>query len=438
MERVPRLTPPTRARHGVVAFTLALVAVAYLDRVCIATAAPAIRAELDLDDAAMGLIFSAFTFAYALFEVPSGWMADRFGARVTLTRIVVWWSLMTAATGLALGFTSLLVIRLLFGVGEAGAFPSMARVYARWLPRAERGRMFGLAIMTGAFAGAVTQPLVVGLLAVTGWRRAFALFGVVGLVWAVGWWRWFRDDPGAHPATNEAERDLIRAGGAEIRVRESLPWRRIVASRTLLALCAMYAGAIYGWYFYLTWLPTYLLRARGFDLAQVGWLAALPLVAIGIGVLGGGWVSDALTRYFGARAGRRVPGLVGLPLAALAIAGAIVTSVPLHAALFLAAAAGLAALGVAPAWAVCLEIGGVHAGVVSGAMNTFGNLGGAASPIVVGLSLQRWHSWEAPLWSVAGCYLLAAVAWLAIDPGRIIDCSTTQAAARGTTPLPRP
>lgn len=411
----PLASAPTRARHRVVAFMLALVAVAYLDRVCIATAAPAMRAELGLGDAAMGLVFSAFTFAYALFEVPSGWMADRFGARVTLTRIVAWWSLMTAATGLAAGFASLLMIRLLFGLGEAGAFPSMARVYARWLPRAERGRMFGLAIMTGAFAGAVTQPLVVALLGVTTWRHAFALFGVVGLGWAVAWWRWFRDDPHQHPAANAAERRLISAGGAETRVRDELPWRRLLRSRTLLALCLMYAGAIYGWYFYLTWLPTYLLRGRGFDLTQVGWLAALPLLAIGLGVLAGGWTSDALAYRFGARTGRRLPGLVGLPLAALAIVGALTTPAPLVSALLLAAAAGLAALGVAPAWAVCLEIGGVHAGVVSGAMNTFGNLGGALSPVVVGFALERWHSWEAPLWSVAAGYAIAAVAWLAID-----------------------
>ena len=412
---------PTRARHRVVGFMLALVGVAYLDRVCIATAAPAMRAELGLSDGQMGLVFSAFTFAYALFEMPSGWMADRFGARVTLTRIVVWWSVMTAATGLALGFASLLVIRLLFGLGEAGAFPSMARVYARWLPRAERGRMFGLAIMTGAFAGAATQPLVVALLGVTSWRHAFAVFGVVGLGWALAWWRWFRDDPNQHPAANDAERRLISAGGAETRARDALPWRRLLRNRTLLALCTMYAGAIYGWYFYLTWLPTYLLRARGFDLTQVGWLAALPLIAIGVGVLVGGWASDVLARHVGAGAARRAPGLVGLPLAALAIVGALTTVVPLRAAFLLAAAAGLAALGVAPAWAVCLEIGGVHAGVVSGAMNTFGNLGGALSPVVVGFALERWHSWEAPLWSVAAGYAAAAVAWLAIDPTHSID-----------------
>src|SRR5512139_4288708 len=135
----PMAAPPSRARHAVLGFTLVLTAVAYLDRVCIATAAPAMKLELHLSDAEMGYVFSAFTFAYALFEVPSGWLADRFGPRLMLTRIVIWWSAMTALTGLASGFRSLLAVRFLFGVGEAGAFPSMARVYSRWLPASERG-----------------------------------------------------------------------------------------------------------------------------------------------------------------------------------------------------------------------------------------------------------------------------------------------------------
>ena len=178
----------------------------------------------------------------------------------------------------------------------------------------------------------------------------------------------------------------------------------------------MYGGAIYGWYFYITWLPTYLLRARGFDMTQVGWLAALPLLSIAAGVLAGGWMSDLLARRWGVRRGRRTPGLIGLPLAAAAILGAVTTARPMAAALLLACAAGLAALGVAPAWAVCLEIGGRHAGVVSGAMNTFGNLGGALSPVVVGLCLQRWGSWNTPLLTVAVFYVVAGVCWLGIDP----------------------
>ena len=408
----------TRVRCGVLAGTLALTAVAYLDRVCIATAAPAMKADLGLSDAQMGYVFSAFTLAYALFEVPSGWLADRFGARLMLTRIVIWWSAMTAATGLAGGFASLFFVRLLFGMGEAGTFPSISRVYARWLPAQARGRAFGLALMAAALGGAVTQPLVVALLNRFHWRHSFPIFGLVGILWAGIWFWWFRDDPHTHPGVNAEEIRLI--GTAPALAHGAVPWAQVIRSRSLLALCIMYGGAIYGWYFYLTWLPTYLLRARGFDLQQVGWLGALPYLSIAGGVLAGGWLSDHLGHRWGARVGRRLPGLIGLPLAAVAIVGAVATSVPLVAALLLAAAAGLAALGVAPAWAVCLEIGGRHAGVVSGAMNTFGNLGGALSPVVVGLCLQRWGSWNAPLLTVALFYLVAAACWLRIDPDTAI------------------
>ena len=412
---------PSRARHTAVGFTLVLAAIAYLDRICISTAAPAIRAELGLGDAEMGFVFSAFTLTYALFEVPSGWFADRFGARVTLTRIVIWWSAMTAATGLAGGLVSLLAVRLLFGVGEAGMFPATARAFARWLPAAERGRAFGLLIMTAALGGAAAQPLVVALLRQMSWRQAFPIFGSLGVLWAVAWWRWFRDDPAEHGGVNATELATILAGRREMPHHEPVPWGLVVRNRTLFALCVMYGAGIYGWYFYLTWLPTYLLRARGFDLSHVGWLAALPLVAIAAGVFTGGWLSDLLARRWGSRAGRRAPGLVGFPLAAVAVTAAVLTPSPILSAWFLAAAAGLAALGVAPAWAVCLEIGGPHAGVVSGAMNTFGNLGGTLSPTVVGLSLGRWNSWSAPLASVALFYLVAAVAWLAIDPAKRVE-----------------
>jgi MFS family permease len=197
-----------------------------------------------------------------------------------------------------------------------------------------------------------------------------------------------------------------------------------------MALCAMYFGAIYGWYFYLTWLPTYLLRARGFDLAAVGWLAALPLLGIATGSLVGGALADLLARRFGLRVGLRTPGVVGLPLAALAILAAVSTRDPHTSALCLAAAAGLAALGVAPAWSVCLAIGGRHAGVVSGAMNTFGNLGGVMSPIVVGWCLTLWGSWEAPLHTVAALYAFAALCWLGVDPTRSLDVPESAAPAR--------
>jgi len=234
---------------------------------------------------------------------------------------------------------------------------------------------------------------------------------------------WFRDDPHHHRGVNAAELALI--GADPPAPYPPVPWRSLLRHRGLLALCLMYGGAIYGWYFYLTWLPTYLLRARGFELRSVGWLASLPLLAIAFGVLAGGWLSDLLSPRTGPAAARRLPGLLGLPAAALCVLGAVATPAPQTAAFLLAAAAGLAALGVAPAWAVCLEIGGLHAGVVSGAMNMFGNLGGALSPLVVGWSLEARGSWDAPLVSVACLYLLAATCWLSIDPRKRLTGATS-------------
>jgi MFS family permease len=416
MDAAPRAS---RARHVVLGFALAAMGVAYLDRVAISSAAPAVKAELGLSDTEMGLVFSAFTLAYALFEVPSGWLADRFGARWMLTRIVLWWSAMTAATGAATGFASLVTIRWLFGMGEAGVLPSLSRAFSRWLPPQDRGRAFGLTLMAAALGGAATQPLVVALLERISWRHAFPIFGSVGVVWAAAWLWWFRDEPRQHRGVNAAELALI--GGEPPAPHPRVPWAKLAGSRGMIALCAMYFGAIYGWYFYITWLPTYLLRGRGFDFQAMGWLASLPLLAIAAGSVVGGSLSDLLVRRFGLRAGLRAPGLVGLPLAGLCVLAAIATPDGRSAALLLAGAAGCAALGIAPAWSVCLAIGGRHAGVVSGAMNTFGNLGGALSPVVMGAVLERFGSWDLSLYSVAALYGLAALCWLGIDPASPID-----------------
>ncbi len=400
-------------------FVLTLTAIAYLDRVCISTSAKDMMHDLSMDKVQMGYIFSAFTLAYALFEVPSGWLADRFGPRLMLTRIVVGWSLMTMATGLAWSFISLLMIRLLFGIGEAGMFPGLARVFARWLPAQHRGSAFGFSVMSAAIGGALTPPLVVYLLKVIHWRHTFFIFGLVGVVWAVAWYVWFRDDPHHHSSVSREELEAI--GTEPPKPHPSVPWAKVIWNRNMAFICIMYFGAIYGWYFYLTWLPTYLQEARHFNITEAGWLSMLPMIGIGVGVFSGGWVSDWLRPWIGLRWGRRLPGLIGFPLAALMVLAAVKTLDPKTSAVLFGLAAGLAAFGVAPGWATCLDIGGEHSGVVSGAMNMFGNFGGALSPVVIGVCVQKYGSWDMPLLTLAAFYVMTALTWLIIDPERPIE-----------------
>lgn len=412
---MPDSSRATWVRHGVLFLVLAVTAISYLDRVCISMTGPAMQKDLGLSNKQLGLVFSAFTFAYAAFEIPAGWLADRFGPRLMLARVVIWWSLLTAATGLVGGFASLLVVRFLFGAGEAGVFPGLSRVFSRWLPSDWRGNAFGLAVMTALLGGAVTQKLTAHLLGVLhgNWRMIFYLYSVVGLVWAVVWYAWFRDEPHHHKSVNVAELEVI--GTRPPAKHPPVPWKNLMCSRPMLLLCAMYFSVIYGWYFFLTWLPKYLLEARGFDLKTTGQLAMLPLLCMAVGVATGGFASDALVRRIGRRWGRRIPGLIGMPVAAVLTVAAVQTGDPRMSAYLFAVAAGLATFGVAPGWAACLDIGGQHVGVVTGTMNTFGNLGGTAMPLLMGYCLEWWGSWNISLMSVAFFYLVAAVCWLGID-----------------------
>lgn len=404
-----------RARYTLLRYTFALSIITYIDRVCISSAAPAIREDLGLTAVQMGWVFSAFTFAYAAFEIPSGWLGDVLGPRKVLMRIVLWWSAFTAASGLAWNFLSLLTARFLFGAGEAGAFPNISRSFASWFPVRERGTAHGVVFLGTRLGAAVSPPLVVAIIAWLGWRAGFVVFGALGIVWSVFWWRWFRDDPADHPSVTHAELAVIQEG-ARTGPLPALRWRDLL-DLNLATICLMYFCVGYGLYFYLTWLPTYFKEARGFSTVQAAWLASLVLAASGTAAMAGGWLTDALVRRYGLKVGRSIGG-VAMPFSGACILAAALTSEPLVAAAWMAIAAAAADLCLSPSWAMCHDVGGEAAGTVTGAMNTFGNLGGAISPLVVGYSVQLWGSWTTPLLVTAGVYVIGGVLTLCVNPSR--------------------
>ncbi|MFN7945733.1 MAG: MFS transporter [Blastocatellia bacterium] len=411
---------PTSVRFTVLWLIFTLAVITFLDRLCIAAAAPFITSEFNFSPSQMGWIFSAFTFAYAAFEIPSGWMGDRFGTRVVLTRIVLWWSAFTILTGAATGFWSLLALRFLFGAGEAGAFPNIARTVAQWFPAAEQGRGLSVSFIGLAVGSAITAPLVFTLVERVGWRWSFVIFGLPGAVWVWAWQRWFRDRPEEHPAVNQAELSLIRSGVShEKEPPHSLhiPWARLLTSRNLMLICAMYFAYGYGLYFYLTWLPTWLIRARGFSADYARWFASLPWVLSAGAFWCGGWLTDRLARQTGnlklARCGVGAAGYLASAVVLLAVA---LVEDRVTAAVLVALALCCQTLTISAAWAVCLDVGRRQAGLVTGFMNTAGNIGGAIAPLVVGYAVQEWKSWTIPFYVMAGVFAFGAVMWLMVNP----------------------
>jgi MFS transporter, ACS family, glucarate transporter len=399
------------------AFVLAIIT--YLDRVCISIAAPYIVRDLGLTMLQMGTAFSAFTLAYSLFEVPSGWLGDRIGARRVLARIVVWWSVFTMLTGLVRGFGSLVAIRFLFGAGEAGAFPNLARSFSTWFPPRERGMANGVLFFGTRLGGALAAPAVLVLIGWWGWRACFLAFGVLGFLWVAWWLRSYRDRPSDHPDIDAAELSWITAD-QPITGTPPTPWASLLTSANLYAICAMYFGYAYGLYFYFTWLPTYLNRELGFSQVGSGFFASLPFVLAGLANLAGGWTTDRLARSRGLRHARVTLGSVSFATSGALILASTVGNDPIAKALLLAAALGAADFALSACWAVCLDIGATHAGVVTGFMNTVGNIGGFIGPIVVGYMVDRWQSWTMPLYLTAAVYGLGALAWLAINPNKRI------------------
>ncbi len=408
---------PTRARDIAVIYTIVLAIITYVDRVCISMAAPSIQRDLGLTPIQMGWAFSVFGWSYALLEVPGGWLADRMGPRRVLMRIVIWWSFFTAATGWAWNFTSLIVTRTLFGAGEAGAFPNMTRIFTTWLPAQERERAQATLWLASRWGGALTPLLVAYILQFLSWRRTFELFGVLGVIWAIFFYRWFRDDPATHPGVNSAELALLPPARETAMVTGPLPWRLLTSTPAVWLLCAQYACLAYGWWFYVTWLPTYLRTARGTSLKMSALLAGLPLLMGGIGCLISAAIIPRLARSLNSVArARRIVAIIGFLGASASIMIFTRIEDP-RTAMFVLGFAGLFNDFVMPAaWAGCMDVGGRYAGTVAGSMNMFGSIAGALSPLVVGYLLAFTNqNWTLTFYVSAAIYSLGAIFWLFLD-----------------------
>lgn len=407
---------PSNARGLVVVFAVTLAVLQYIDRVAISQAAPLVMKELAISKEQMSWVFSAFTLAYALFEIPGGYLGDRIGPRRVLLRIVLWWSFFTAATGWAMNFASLVAARFLFGAGEAGCFPNLTKAMKRWLPLEEQSRAQGIMWMSARWGGAATPLMVYACLLVMTWRQAFLLFGVIGVVWVIVFAWWYRDDPRSHPCVNSAEAALLPSPDDFGKDHGSTPWHAMLTSATVWCLCGQYAALSYAWYFFVTWFPTYLLEARGFDLRQSAILAGAPLLLGGFGSLAAGWVTPPLARRFGVGRTRRYLGMVGMTSAAACLIASTAAVNPYLAVALIALVSFCMDLTMPGSWTTCMDIGGQSTATLGGAMNMMGNLGGFLSPIVLGLIVSQTGNWTATFYLTGAVCLFGAVMWFFIDP----------------------
>jgi sugar phosphate permease len=412
-------------RRWYVLFLISLMyLITYLDRVNISTAAPVISQQFGFDKITMGAIFSAFVWSYAAFQVPGGWLGDRFGPRKMLTGIVTYWSVMTAATALAFSSVSFIIVRFLFGVGEGGAFPVATRSMQMWFPRQERGLVQGVSHSASRLGAAIAPPLVVLIISTLGWQWVFYICGAIGILWSVLWYATYRNMPEEQESVTREELAYIRGVDESGRIKKaqiektaSVPWGVLFRSPNMWGIMAAYFTYVYCLWIFLSWLPSYLYDFRHFTLVKAGIFASLPLWAGVVGDTVGGVATDWLLKKTGNnKLAHRAVAITGMLGCAVFIVPAALADDAYVAIYCLTAAMFFLECTIGPSWAVPMHVGGKYSGTVSGVMNMSGNIGGALSPLVFGVLVQV-GSWVAPF-IVAACLLVfgAGVWAFWIDP----------------------
>jgi ACS family glucarate transporter-like MFS transporter len=410
-------------RFGIVVGTFLLAMLLYVDRILISVAKTDVGTALSLTDKQMGWALSIFSLGYALFQMPAGAAVDRYGARRILALIVTIWSFLTVITGWAWNFFSLLVIRFLFGAGEAGAYPGINRVVFSWIPMRERGTVNGINFSAGRLGAAFALPMLAWLIQSVGWRESFGILGGVGLVWALGWYLWFRNEPTEHKSMTNNELDFILKNRQQPTFAnyEKLPLSKLTQSRNMILLASQYFASNFTFFFCLTWLFPHLKMRFQLDAVEAGFYAAVPLVFGALGNLVAGRMVDSLYRQKRFSASRRMTAMVGFAIAAVGLLMSTFAQGITEAVVFLSMAVFGADMTLSPSWATCSDIGGSHSGMVSGAMNMVGNIGAFLTALAFPY-LQAWTGSNEPFFYL-GTFLnlLAVLMWLRIEPTKVLN-----------------
>ena len=364
-----------KKRNLVLIMLTILGVITFIDRINISVAGDSIMTDLNLSESQWGWVLSAFILSYSLLQIPLGIWGDKKGQRVVLTAIILWWSVFTGMTGAAGGFVSLLIIRFMFGVGEAGAYPNMTSAIRRWFPKNETGKAQGYIWAASRFGGALAPLTVIPLMALFGWRMTFVIFGALGIIWGVVWLIWFKDNPSKIKGIKKEELDELAAKEVGSPSAKT-PWKAFVKSRQFWLLLSMYWFYVWGSWFFFSWFPTFLERGRGFSKTELTYAVAVPFLMGVIGNISGGYLSDKLSVKYGIKIGRRVLGVGGLSISAVLMFLSGFIPGKLEVFIFMSLCFGVMDMMLPSAWALCIDLGGKFSGAISGAMNTAGNLGG--------------------------------------------------------------
>jgi MFS family permease len=410
-----------KKRHQVLLVLSILSMITFLDRIALSSASESVMNDLHLNTIQWGWILGMFTIAYGLFEVPTGWLGDKLGGKKILIRVVLWWSFFTILTGFSTGFVMLLVIRFLFGIGEAGAYPNTSIILSKWFPIIERGRAQAIIWGASRIGAALTPFVVLPLQQLYNWRMPFYVLGTVGIIWVVFWIYWHKEEPTDATHINQEELDYILKNrdnqSAHTGLKDSF-WS-IFKSVNLWYLMAMYFCYAIGTYFFQSWFHTYLQKGRHIPKEQLIWASSLPYILAALGCLVGGWLSDKACLKYGKKWGRRIVPLVGLFIAGFCLIGA--ASVHNNLIAIVALAIGMFCMDVtAPvAWAVSMDLNRHKSGVISGSMNTAGLTGAYLSTVLFGY-LANSYGYALPLILIGIIVIGGAFLWLKIDATKAV------------------